>query len=214
MSLFMARYYCRDNHGHLATITTKEEYDKCSLMLLTILAWIGLKRTAPGEINWQWPNSEITSFTKWGSAEPNGQYRNEDCVVMDMNGWRDTTCLSGSFAALCTRSFTLVKEKKTWDEALRHCRSHYTDLAFVKTSKQIEFFKTFFKNETETDSVWTGMRFLDGKWFWVNEGTLASQVPLSSLCPIHPFRCGSYNFNTLSLENSNCDEKFNFVCYY
>ncbi|TVJ52811.1 Aggrecan core protein [Bagarius yarrelli] len=217
MDLITAEIYCRENNGHLATITTKEEFDKAAVKAPKF-SWIGLKRTAPLVNIWQWPNREITNFTRWFSNEPDNQFSAEDCVVMDISGWRDTNCVSGIFVTLCSRSFTLVKKKKTWDEAIQHCRTHYTDLAFVSTKKQLGYFETLLKKETETDSVWTGLRFLDKKWFWVNgKGggkTMERPVPLSSQCPIHPYRCGSYNFNTLSWENRNCDERFNFVCYY
>ncbi|KAG7330787.1 hypothetical protein KOW79_004756 [Hemibagrus wyckioides] len=103
-------------------------------------------------------------------------------------------------------------EIKTWEEALQHCRNYYTCLAFVDSDKQLKYYETLLKMETQTDTVWTGLHFLDGKWVWVNGTLLRSLVPLPQF-PIQPYRCGAYNSYTSVWENRDCNEELDFLCY-
>ncbi|KAG7332890.1 hypothetical protein KOW79_003025 [Hemibagrus wyckioides] len=112
----------------------------------------------------------------------------------------------------CDRFLILVKEKKTWEEAQEFCRTNYTGLASVTSEwslKQLNLETV----GTETESVWTGLRFMDGKWFWVNGEQLGSLVSIPS-CPVQSYRCGALNTKTNNMKNQNCNEKLNFVCYW
>ncbi|TSR51432.1 hypothetical protein Baya_11759 [Bagarius yarrelli] len=63
----------------------------------------------------------------------------------------------------------------------------------------------------QTVSVWMGLRFLDGRWFWLNR----QSVSIASLpsCPVAKYRCGAQNIKTSVWENRDCNEKMNFLCY-
>ncbi|KAL6478740.1 hypothetical protein MHYP_G00121730 [Metynnis hypsauchen] len=66
------------------------------------------------------------------------------------------------------------EENKTWEEAYEYCRAHYTGLAFLSSETQLNLAKKETK-ETQTVSVWTGLRFLVGEWLWVNGEPLGSR---------------------------------------
>ncbi|GAA6093465.1 macrophage mannose receptor 1-like [Tachysurus ichikawai] len=213
MTWTSAQNNCIQHFGNLATITSVEENNKAVAVIGQNLAWNGLNRTAPHVKNWMWTDGDKTNFTKWSSGEPNDMNTGENCVVMDKNGWRDTGC-GGIFFSVCSRSFIFVNEKKTWEMALQHCRTQYTSLAFMDSDKSLQYYQTLLKTETQAATVWTGLRFLDGKWFWVNGMLLGSNVPLPQ-CPILPYSsCGAFNFNTSVLENRDCNEELNFLCYH
>ncbi|XP_053483852.1 macrophage mannose receptor 1-like [Ictalurus furcatus] len=206
-----AQNYCRQHYGDLAIITTEEENQRAVKVIgqNSVYAWIGLYRIAPHVNAWKWSNGKEVNFTKWNHGEPDDQGSGEDCAVMNSNGWYDISC-GGNFASICRRSFVLVKEKKTWDEALKYCRTHYTDLTSVDSGTLLDMLKTE-TQQAQTASVWTGLRFLDGQWFWVNGVPLGSLVSLPS-CPVQPYHCGAYNFNTKVWENRDCNEKLHFLC--
>ncbi|XP_053483839.1 snaclec rhodocytin subunit alpha-like [Ictalurus furcatus] len=208
-----AQTYCRQRYGDLATITTEEENQRAVTITgqNTSKTWIWLNRTEPHGNIWQWSGGEQSNFTNWYPREPNDLGPGENCVVMNSYGWYDTSCYK-TFPSICCRRFVLVKQKKTWDEALKYCRTHYTDLTFVDSGTLLDLLKTE-TQQAQTASVWTGLRFLDGQWFWVNGMPLGSLVSLPS-CPVQPYRCGAYNFNTYVWENRHCNEKLNFLCYY
>ncbi|KAA0722216.1 hypothetical protein E1301_Tti019766 [Triplophysa tibetana] len=101
-------------------------------------------------------------------------------------------------------------EKLTWEEALEYCKVHHNDLASLPTELQLQLIKTG-TLEAQTDSVWTGLRFLAGEWFWLDGKPLGDQVKLLA-CPVQPRRCGARNTKTDKWENRDCEEKLNFLC--
>uniref|UniRef100_A0A671NKI5 C-type lectin domain-containing protein n=1 Tax=Sinocyclocheilus anshuiensis TaxID=1608454 RepID=A0A671NKI5_9TELE len=99
----------------------------------------------------------------------------------------------------CYENLNLALEKKTWEEALEYCRSHETDLAYVDPKVLPNM------SNAQTDSVWTGLRFLAGMWFWVSKENVETSIALPS-CPPEPYRCGARNAKTGNWENRDCEE--------
>ncbi|KAL0203548.1 hypothetical protein M9458_001566, partial [Cirrhinus mrigala] len=56
------------------------------------------------------------------------------------------------------------------------------DLATITTERQLQLMKTETR-QSQTESVWTGLRNLVGQWFWVNNKTLGIETSLPE-CPI------------------------------
>ena len=70
-----AKAYCESLGGHLATITSQEEYD----IIMGIIHqnephryWLGANRLSNSTL-WEWITGEAFSFTKWHEGEPNNQ---------------------------------------------------------------------------------------------------------------------------------------------
>ncbi|TDH17435.1 hypothetical protein EPR50_G00008210 [Perca flavescens] len=116
-------------------------------------------------------------------------------------------------------NLVLVKENKTWEEALEHCRAlsstSQSNLRYELVSVQPGEDQHYVMNrvmEADTDEVWAGLRFLAGEWLWVNGASmLYSDLPL---CPPLVQHCGALSKNnTGSVETKDCSEKRNFLCY-
>lgn len=60
--------------------------------------------------------------------------------------------------------------------------------------------------------VWTGLRFLAGRWFWSNAAPVSDgDLPP---CPNEIRRCGALaKTGTGSVETIDCAERLNFLCY-
>lgn len=206
-----AQSYCRTYYEDLSTITSQKEQN---LLLqaaghLQELKWIGLYREKTSTSNWLWSDGKTVSFTGWANNQPDNQQGNEYCVAI-INKWFDFSCTS-LLTFFCSKTrFILVKEKRTWDDALQYCRTHHTDLASMTTERQLQIVKNETR-ESQTESVWTGLRYLVGEWFWVNNEPLENQISLPE-CPAQPCRCGARNTNTDRWENRDCAEKLNFIC--
>lgn len=105
---------------------------------------------------------------------------------------------------------------KTWAEALNYCRRNYTDLVNLVTEYDHTAVNTK-SSEILTERFWTGLRFLDGSWFWVKhdlmyDGSLVSKN-LMSVCPAPHYLCGAQHTKYNVLENRDCEEKMNFICF-
>lgn len=205
-----AQIYCRQNYMDLATITTAEENDRAMNASGMTPFWIGLKRTKANSTTWKWSDGELATYFTWEVHDNNSQ-TDQMCVAVISGSWHGVNC-SKSYHPLCYRNLILVKENKTWEEALQHCRTYYTDL-YCPISKTQLYLAGLEAKETQTLRVWTGLRFLDGVWFWLNRWSVQSLEPLPS-CPSHNYRCGALDPEMHVWKNRGCDEKLNFLCYW
>ncbi|XP_034425949.1 rheacalcin-1-like [Hippoglossus hippoglossus] len=124
---------------------------------------------------------------------------------------------STRFPVLCYwDNLVLVKENKTWEEALEHCRAlrggnRNHELVSVQPGQEHSYMMKRVM-EADTDEVWTGLRFLAGDWLWVNGAVLLySGLPV---CPLEQQHCGTLSKqDTGSVEIRDCSETRNFLCY-
>lgn len=213
MNWLSAQRYCREKYTDLATITTDAENRRlmnASSGVISSDSWIGLNRTAPGSERWQWSDGESPHFFQWLTGQPNNFNGIQNCVKVESEGWNDYEC-SASYPFYCSWRFVLVKDSKTWEEALEYCRTYYTGLASPVSPEQLALAENAIA-QTQTVSVWIGVRFVNGQWVCVNMAPLGSLVLLPS-CPAPSYRCGAHNTSTNIWENRDCNEKLNFLCY-
>ncbi|KAL3054403.1 hypothetical protein OYC64_006685 [Pagothenia borchgrevinki] len=218
-----AQTFCRETHNDLATIRAGEELE----VRLGDRVWIGLFKETP-DSEWKWSETdEIAHFTNWkvGQADRN----DANCVLMFMNShkWNDHPC-DEKHSFLCyNETLVLVKMKKTWDQALMHCRlleaenpnepvdlswNYRYDLASLLTEDDRAYARLR-AGEASTDQVWTGLRFLAGQWFWMGDGE-AVQLNKEMQCDRTQSFCGVLVNNSNNLhETEDCSKKLNFLCY-
>ncbi|GAA6090985.1 aggrecan core protein-like [Tachysurus ichikawai] len=208
MTWFSAQSYCRENYVDLATVTSDEENQRLFVAAAVNNVWIGLNRTVDGVNIWQWSDGETAHFFKWRSDQPDNWHGVESCAYFCSWGWNDINC-EFTFPFFCSWRFVLVKKNMTWTEALDYCRTYYTGLASPISENQLSLARTA-TTGTQTVSIWTGLRFVNGQWVSVSRTPLGHLVSLPS-CPVQ--RCGARNTNTNLWENRDCDEKLNFLCY-
>uniref|UniRef100_A0A672KVI5 C-type lectin domain-containing protein n=1 Tax=Sinocyclocheilus grahami TaxID=75366 RepID=A0A672KVI5_SINGR len=128
-----------------------------------------------------------------------------------------------------------VTASVTCADAQNYCKEFYKNLSIVSNNEDLQMLEeaaggTYgeswinsqehackaLKSENtniSTDSVWTGLRFLNGNWNWLNVINDQNNLPLPS-CPPEPHRCGARNTKTERWENRDCEEKLNFLCLY
>ncbi|KAK1890265.1 FRAS1-related extracellular matrix protein 1 [Dissostichus eleginoides] len=74
-----------------------------------------------------------------------------------------------------TDKVILIKENKTWEEALTYCRENHRDLVSITDSHQQRWVQKRAKM-ADTEFVWLGMRYtctLD-LWFWVSDRSVCN----------------------------------------
>ncbi|XP_063048670.1 macrophage mannose receptor 1-like [Engraulis encrasicolus] len=166
-----AQRYCREKHTDLASVRNQTENDKIHSDILSGLVansypWIGLFRDA-----WVWSDSSSSSFRYWARGEPNfGDSQNQYCARIKTSGlWNDEDCDSDANFICYEDKLVLVRENKTWMEAMQYCRQHHVDLVSV-TSEKIQRWVEGWAKGASSPHVWLGLRYHRsfGFWFWVS----------------------------------------------
>ncbi|XP_034006129.1 C-type mannose receptor 2-like [Trematomus bernacchii] len=167
-----AQSYCRKHHTDLVSGFTQirsEEFktwvDKVNKIyyIWSSDLWIGLFR----EI-WSWSDGKNVSFRHW---DPDSfvDVASKTCAMTTPNGkWISDTCTNKKPFYCYDDKVILIKENKTWDEALTYCRVKHRDLVSITDRHQQRWVQEGAKR-ADTEFVWLGMRYtctLD-LWFWV-----------------------------------------------
>ncbi|XP_031441193.1 macrophage mannose receptor 1-like [Clupea harengus] len=170
-----AQRYCRDEFTDLATINNMREMEMLNSTKNktgNANAWIGLKQGSSPK--WQWSladrdfyREDKAEFRKWDSDQPQGT---TNCTVMGKgDGEWHNECCSATKPFICyDDKLVLVRQNKTWIEALQYCREHHVDLVSV-TSERIQRWVRGRAKGASSTHVWLGLRYsCMGFWFWVN----------------------------------------------
>ncbi|XP_076145652.1 macrophage mannose receptor 1-like [Alosa pseudoharengus] len=173
-----AQRYCREKHTDLASVRNQAENDQIEEVRAgshvggashnngNRVAWIGLFRDA-----WEWSDGSRSSFRHWKTGEPNYGSSDEFCAETlnaSRGQWNDAGCHHPrSFICYEEKLLVLVRENKTWREALQYCREHHVDLVSV-TSERVQRWVSARAEEASTAHVWVGLLHSYGVgWYWV-----------------------------------------------
>ncbi|XP_026054862.1 macrophage mannose receptor 1-like [Carassius auratus] len=143
-----AQKHCREKHTDLASVRNESENEQIKNLTSPNQAWIGLQRF------WVWSDNSKFISPLWSSGQPNSRDGNK------------SICVS-------TDKLVLIRENKTWSEALRYCRNMSMDLVSVD-SEQMQKRVMNVTSSALSDHVWLGLRHscTVGIWFWVNGQTV------------------------------------------
>ncbi|KAF7699409.1 uncharacterized protein LOC124396127 [Silurus meridionalis] len=198
-----AKTYCRNNHTGLANVTTSVENKRLIKSGSGSEGWLGL------QVNITTLNDSDPTFFNWCPGCPSKYVK---CVFTNTEGFWNTGFCMNKKGFYCYRFLILVKIKMTWEEAQDYCRAKYTGLASVISEASLQ--QVIEESaQTQTENVWTGLSFINGIWLWVSRELLGDQVSMPPQCPAPPYRCGSVNTTSNTLNIQNCNDKLNFVCF-
>lgn len=191
VSWYEAQRYCRKFYTDLAPI--RNQRDLARLHQLDNIDFdvdiflFGLRKDSE---TWKWSGGGEVSEDLWGDGQPsNQQYRDYGLLINDR--WHDAYYSYNPF--LCY-SAVVVRERKTWEEALKHCREHHGDLASVGSDTEMLLVQKELAKATTTQYVWVGLHFMAGRWLWVD----GEPVEYESwgqggrpACPAEELQCGA-----------------------
>ncbi|CAL8243636.1 unnamed protein product [Lota lota] len=115
-----AQTYCQNNHNDLVTLKWMGDFSDLPAHNLFYI-WTGLHRAKP-DGDWTSSIGKATNYENWAEGKPT---EDGDCVGISNTDKKMTNfdCKS-LFPFYCLQdNLVLVKEKKTWEEALEHCRT-------------------------------------------------------------------------------------------
>ncbi|XP_029311245.1 snaclec purpureotin subunit beta-like [Cottoperca gobio] len=115
--------------------------------------WIGLFRDA-----WMWSDGSSSSFRQFNEQQIKGYAADMKCAVTTLNdGWKQSDCSDRKPFYCYDDKVILIKEAKTWDEALNYCREKHQDLISITNPHQQRWVQERAK-DADTPFVWVGMR--------------------------------------------------------
>ncbi|GAA6230376.1 snaclec agkisacutacin subunit B-like [Lates japonicus] len=217
MNWLGAQNYCRQHYTDLSSVNSQSDQDE--LMQAAgpgndPEGWIGLHRDPNNNTTWKWSGGGGITYENWGPKQPDNYAEIEDSVQLMAGGyWNDNDGRS-SLPFYCV-NITLKKEKRSWEEALKHCRRYSTNLPSLLSKTDLLQVQRVIQEIHITDSVWIGLRYLRDRWLWVNNDSLEYEdwpqgEGQDHQCPIQK-RCGALTISE-AWENRNCQDELSFIC--
>ncbi|KAF3697762.1 C-type mannose receptor 2 [Channa argus] len=123
-----------------------------------------------------------------------------------------------SFFTCQLYDYRFIKENKTWDEAQKHCRKNYTDLATVSNMTDM---KRVINSTESQDEAWIGLHSYPGngsrKWHWSLPGVEFNESETRWESG-EPNDYNGHLENCALMTNKNwsdfpCTASFKFICY-
>ncbi|XP_015243720.1 PREDICTED: lithostathine-1-beta-like, partial [Cyprinodon variegatus] len=166
---------------------------------------------------WRWSDGSSFSFRHWNDQLNNQKYNTDRCAVAvfdDEGRWKNDSCDQKKPFICYDDKVILVKENKTWEDALYYCRDHYHDLVTITSLDEQRWIQEKAK-KASTDYVWMGLHYactLDF-WFWVSDEVVryknwASGEPVDDCDMSGAMETGG----GLKWRKINDLEEFNFIC--
>ncbi|XP_069578393.1 putative C-type lectin domain family 20 member A [Brachyistius frenatus] len=172
-----AQRYCRKHHTDLISGVWQiaKLFRNETVTVSNDQFWIGLFRDT-----WRWSDGFGSYFRHW-DVKFEDQPGNCAKIKLDEDGlWKNGKCtekkpffcyeeLVCTFLSM-TDEVILIKENKTWEDALYYCRKHHIDLVTITNRAEQRWVQEKAKNAS-TPFVWLGLRYtctLDF-WFWVSD---------------------------------------------
>ncbi|XP_062327914.1 putative C-type lectin domain family 20 member A [Osmerus eperlanus] len=190
-----AQQHCRSHHTDLAFIRTKEEANHVSALGNGAWVWIGIHRDTKNHTLWYWSGRRTSTFTFWKPGEPNNNMGKEDCGSAGAGRlWYDLSCnIKINFVCYQeTPKMVLVKENRTWEEALEYCRDQDSDLPSLLSEDE--------QNSAKKTTPEEPLEYQD----WP-----AGEMPF---CPARYLHCGTLDKEEEHWGTRDCKEKLNFLC--
>uniref|UniRef100_A0AAZ1XB69 C-type lectin domain-containing protein n=1 Tax=Oreochromis aureus TaxID=47969 RepID=A0AAZ1XB69_OREAU len=170
MNWTQAQSYCRSQYTDLASGLNQVDGEEMKALFIgrKMSVWVGLFRDS-----WRWSDGSNFSFRYWDMQLFNDKQNNKTCAMTLLNRsgkWSSDECDKKKPFFCYDDKLILIKENKTWEEALDYCRKFHRNLVSI-TNPQEQGWVQDKASNTSSPFVWLGLRYsctLD-LWFWVND---------------------------------------------
>ncbi|XP_020556039.1 C-type mannose receptor 2-like [Oryzias latipes] len=168
MTWFEAQRFCRDKHTDLVSGLQQLRDEKLKKVIEQHFSsydfvYIGLFNDA-----WEWSDGSSFSFRQWDENNYGGGNK---YAMLTQSGMSKTNNGNDGKPFFCYEDHViLIKENRTWEEALYYCRHHHHDLVTITNMDEQRWVQEKTKNAS-SPFVWTGLRYTCslGFWFWVSD---------------------------------------------
>ncbi|XP_076018591.1 uncharacterized protein LOC143010244 [Genypterus blacodes] len=214
--------YCQDDYSeekYTDLVSGKTQFQIASKMLSNEFKKLDEKKNIVIGLlrdSWKCSCGRSSSFRNWNEhSKDNGRDR-RNCAVAKENGTFESKDCTSTFPFVCYKdNLILIKEEKTWEEAIDYCREKHEDLVSIRDLFAQRWVQEKAKNAT-TDCVWLGMRYscVVEFWFWVSNEAMSYKnwVPGRETedCDMSgAMEINGTNYGWVSLSD---ETKLNFIC--
>ncbi|KAL2079097.1 hypothetical protein ACEWY4_024841 [Coilia grayii] len=168
-----AQKYCRAAHSDLVTITSMEDHSRFVEYVNHLgyihSIWIGLYN----DVNsWKWSLDGLslvqTGYINWLTGQPDNLGGSQPCAAGTSKGFNDRgcdaklpfVCYDGEQNEAAPNKYIFISEEKSWPDAQKHCRQHYTDLTSVRSEEE----RARVDGVSSGKTVWIGLHRDTWKW--------------------------------------------------
>lgn len=202
-----AQKYCRTYHTDLAPVSNAHDTQRLRQIIddSDEYIWIGFERNSTDPEKWTWSGGGAVSTFFWAANQPNNRAY-EDYGIMRHYLWHDAT--AGYFDPFLCYSVVVVRERKTWEEALNYCREHHRDLASVASDTEMLLIQRELSKNDTTAHVWIGLHFFPGEWLWVDGQPLSYEAwgqEGKPACPEVKLECAALQVMGVTQSNNGTD---------
>ncbi|XP_016522170.1 macrophage mannose receptor 1-like [Poecilia formosa] len=209
-----AQSYCREKHTDLISGTKQLQDEEVKKLMNSSdsKAYTGLFRDT-----WRWSDGSSFSFRHWHDDYNNSESVSGQCAmtVFDDGGrWKNENCDERKPFICYDDKVILIKENKTWEDALTYCRDHHHDLVTITNMEDQIWIQEKVKNAS-TDYVWIGLHYAWTLhfWFWVSDEVVSyenwASCPKTDDCDVSGAMETRGRHKWLEKKDS---ETFNFIC--
>uniref|UniRef100_A0A087X337 C-type lectin domain-containing protein n=1 Tax=Poecilia formosa TaxID=48698 RepID=A0A087X337_POEFO len=209
-----AQSYCREKHTDLISGTKQLQDEEVKKLMNSTSdsSYIGLFRDT-----WRWSDGSSFSFRHWNKNFNNPETNSGQCAMTKFDGegrWTNVNCGNTKPFICYDDELILIKENKTWEDALDHCRGHHHDLVTITNMDDQKRVQEEAK-EASTGYVWMGLSYactLD-LWFWVSDEVVSYQNwALGGAMDDCDMSGAMETGGNHQWFKRNDAEKFNFIC--
>ncbi|KAF7654450.1 hypothetical protein LDENG_00069730 [Lucifuga dentata] len=148
---------------------------------------------------------------KWSKGHPYNY--GADCDFFNTFEFSQQWC--STFNGFFCLNLIVVKERKSWEEALEHCKENQTEFTSLIADTDVLLAQREIKEANINKRVWIGLRYLADRWLWINGDPLMhkawKQGDQKHQCPSWSHSCGALTPEGL-WESWDCQEKLSFIC--
>uniref|UniRef100_A0AAV2JH96 C-type lectin domain-containing protein n=1 Tax=Knipowitschia caucasica TaxID=637954 RepID=A0AAV2JH96_KNICA len=217
MSWSDAQTHCRQHYSYLATVTDMKDVEELKEAANGHTdAWIGLHRTSESDLDrtWHWSHPTVQykeEESQWAANEPNNAGGVENCVIVNNKDlWYDVREVEHR-CFLCydeTSSTTFMiepKDKISWLEAQKYCRTHHTDLISGLDQQRL----MDQKYPVRSDECWIGLS--RDNWGWSDGSNSPFRNWKTNVNPVET-KCAALR-DEGRWDSDNCGLKKSFICH-
>uniref|UniRef100_A0A3Q4GDM0 C-type lectin domain-containing protein n=1 Tax=Neolamprologus brichardi TaxID=32507 RepID=A0A3Q4GDM0_NEOBR len=170
MNWTQAQSYCRYNHTDLASGPDQVDGEEMKTLFngRPMSVWMGLFRDS-----WRWSDGSDFSFRYWDMQLFNDEQNTKTCAMTLLNRsgkWSSDECDKKKHFFCYDDKLILIKENKTWKDALNYCENNYKGLVSI-TNPEVQGWVQEKAKGADSPYVWIGLSYKCtlGLWLWVSD---------------------------------------------